>query len=192
MRVLPHALKFSRTRKNIQRAPEKLRSRCYTGSDLASKRILATLTCKQGRCKGAPVLAVDFWKDGTCTDDVGVHQCTLVTPNRIVSNRIHVDNAIGVWFSSDKSVRIARVIAVVDKRFVQVEYLGRWPTWSESTRVPGNRIVLHRPNPTALHLTQKIGRIRISSRFGFGMFDIDGGNDAYMDTETGLPISIFE
>ena len=68
------------------------------------KEYFATLTCKQGRCKGAPVLAVDFWKDGTCADDVGVHQCKLVTPSRIVSNRIHVDDAIGVWFSSDRSV----------------------------------------------------------------------------------------
>ena len=138
------------------------------------------------------MLAVDFWDDGTCADDVGVHQCKLVTPSRIVSNRIRVDDAIGVWFSIDRSVRIARVIAVVDKRFVQVLYLGSSPAWSESTRVPGNRIVLHRPNPTALHQTQKVGRTRISSRYGFGMYDIDGGADAYMDTETGLPILIFE
>ena len=84
------------------------------------------------------------------------------------------------------------MIAVADKRFVQVLYLGSLPAWSESMRVPGNRIVLHRPNPTALHLTKRIGRLRISARYGVGMFDIDGDNDAYMDTETGLPISIFE
>lgn len=156
------------------------------------KAYFATLTCKQGRRKGSPVLAVDFWDYGTCANDVGVHQCKLVTPSRIVSNRIRVDDAIGVWFSIDRSVRIARVIAVVDKRFVQVLYLGSLPAWSESMRVPGNRIVLHRPNPTALHLTKRIGRLRISARYGVGMFDIDGDNDAYMDTETGLPISIFE
>ena len=121
-----------------------------------------------------------------------MNQCKLLTPSRIVSNRIHIDDAIGVWFSSDRSVRIACVIAVVDKHFVQVLYLGRSPAWSESMRVPGNRIVLYRPNPTALHPTQKFGRTRISSRYGFGMYDIDGGGDAYMDTETGLPIPIFE
>ena len=49
-------------------------------------------------------------------------------------------------------------------------------------RVLGYRIVLHRPNPTALHQTPKVGCTRISSRYEFGMYDIDGGGDAYIET----------
>ena len=152
----------------------------------------ATLVHIDCRRRGTPVLSVDFWDDGTHANGVRLHQCRLVTPAQVVMGRISRRDTIGVWFSRDTSIRVASVVDV-GLHFVRVLYLGRRAELNETERVPGNRIVLHQPHPLSVgYQSENLGSKRT---YGFraerpdSMVDLHG--DAYRNSETGLPESIF-